>query len=90
MVTQKDLAPTDLVRKGEQGKWIPARKVKGLLNCFQRVHGISERIAEAAIKEWVLTHNGDFDWDLDEVKAICLRNLRDGIPKRYLPETEQR
>lgn len=56
---------------------------------FQKTNGISERIAEAAIKEWVLTHNGDFDWNLEDVKAICLRNKRDGIPRQYLPESEK-
>ena len=43
------------------------------LTRFQQAHGISDRIAEAAIKEWVLSHNGNFDWNLNEVKAICLR-----------------
>ena len=57
---------------------------------FQRLHGMSDRIAEAAIKEWVLTHGGDFDWDLQDVKAICLRNLRNGIPFEYFPESEKR
>ena len=35
------------------------------------------------------THRFDFDWDLEEVKAICLRNKRSGIPYRYLPESEK-
>lgn len=43
------------------------------LTRFQQAYGISDRIAEAAIKEWVLSHNGNFDWNLNEVKAICLR-----------------
>ena len=60
------------------------------LSTFQRTHGISERIAEAAIKEWVMTHGRNFDWDLDDVKAICLRNQRDGIPYEWLPEAEKR
>lgn len=59
------------------------------LTGFQRTHGISERIAEAAIKEWVMTHSRDFDWNLEDVKAICLRNQRDGIPHEWLPEAEK-
>jgi hypothetical protein len=59
------------------------------LTRFQQANGISERIVEAAIKEWVLTHNGNFDWNLEEVKAICLRNKRSGIPHAYLPESEK-
>lgn len=43
------------------------------LTAFQRLNGISDTIAEAAIKEWVLGHSGNFDWDLEEVKVICLR-----------------
>ena len=43
------------------------------LTRFQRANGISDEIAEAAIKEWVLTHNGNFDWDLEDVKRICRR-----------------
>lgn len=50
----------------------------------------SSRIAEAALKEWVMTHGRNFDWDLDDVKAICLRNQRDGIPHEWLPEAEKR
>ena len=57
---------------------------------FQKANGITERIAEAAIKEWVTKHGGNFDWNLEEVKAICLRNKRDGIPNEYLPESERR
>ncbi len=60
------------------------------LTAFQQANGISERIAEAALKEWVMTHGRDFDWDLDDVKAICLRNQRDGIPHEWLPEAEKR
>lgn len=60
------------------------------LTAFQRANGISERIAEAALKEWVMTHGRDFDWNLDDVKAICLRNQRDGIPHEWLPEAEKR
>ena len=59
------------------------------LTRFQQANEISERIAEAAIKEWVLTHNGNFDWDLEDIKAICLRNKRSGIPHNYLPESEK-
>ncbi len=55
------------------------------LTRFQQANGISERIAEASITEWVFTHNGNFDWDLEDVKAICLRNKRYGIPHEYLP-----
>lgn len=43
------------------------------LTAFQRMNDISDDIAEAAIREWVTTHNGNFDWDLEDVKAICLR-----------------
>lgn len=57
---------------------------------FQRERGISDRVAEASIKEWVITHGGNFDWNLEEVKAICLRNARSGIPYKYLPEAEKR
>ena len=46
----------------------------------QKSDGISERIVEAAIKEWVAEHGGDFDWSLEGVTAICLRNKRNGIP----------
>jgi hypothetical protein len=60
------------------------------LTAFQQANGISERIAEAAIKEWWIKHGGDFDWNLEEVKAICLRNQRDGIPHEWLPEAEKR
>lgn len=42
------------------------------LTHFQRANGISNEIAEASIKEWVLSHGGDFDWDLEEVKELCL------------------
>ena len=50
----------------------------------------SSRIAEAALKEWVMTHGRDLDWNLEDVKAICLRNQRDGIPHEWLPEAENR
>ncbi len=60
------------------------------LTAFQNQRGISDRIVEAAIKEWVTTHNGNFDYDLDEVKATCLRNKRNGIPYQYLPESEKK
>jgi len=43
------------------------------LSSFQRANGISDRIVEAAIKEWVITHNGNFDINLEEVESICLR-----------------
>ena len=46
------------------------------LTRFQRANDISDEIAEAAIKEWVLTHNGNFDWDLGDVKKICLRMFK--------------
>lgn len=59
------------------------------LERFQRQHDISDRIAEAAIKEWVLTHGGNFDWILEDVKKLCLRNKKDGIPHQYLPESEK-
>lgn len=36
-----------------------------------------------------MTHGCDFDWNLEEVKAICLRNQRSGIPREYLPEAEK-
>ena len=60
------------------------------LTAFQQANGISERIAEAAIKEWWMKHGGDFDWNLEDVKAICLRNKARGIPPEYLPEAEKR
>ncbi len=59
------------------------------LTRFQETNGISDRVAEAAIKEWFIKHNGNFDWNLEEVKAICLRNKRSGIPHDYLPESEK-
>jgi hypothetical protein len=59
------------------------------LTAFQKQHSISNEIAEAAIKEWVLTHRGQCDWNLQEVKAICLRNKEGGIPKQYLPESKK-
>lgn len=46
------------------------------LTRFQREHNISDAIAEAAIKEWVTSHGGNFDWVLEDVKAICLRMKR--------------
>ena len=60
------------------------------LTAFQKANGVSDRIAEAAIKEWVMTNGRNFDWDLEDVKAICLRNQRSGIPHAYLPEAEKR
>jgi hypothetical protein len=59
------------------------------LTRFQEANGISEKIAEAAIKEWMLTHAGNFDWDLEDVKRMCLRNKQSGIPHEYLPESEK-
>jgi len=58
------------------------------LTRFQRENDISDRIAEAAVKEWVWKH-GHFNWNLDDVKAYCLRNKRYGIPHAYLPESEK-
>ena len=52
------------------------------LTRFQRANDISDEIA-GAIKEWVLTHNGNFDWDLEDVKRICLRDKAEGIPDKY-------
>ena len=66
-----------------------------ILTRFQRQNGISDRIVEASIKEWVATNwkagRGleNFDYDLEEVTAICLRNKRNGIPHRYIPESEK-
>lgn len=48
------------------------------LTRFQIDNGISNEIAEAAIKEWVLAHGGNFDWNLSEVKSICRRLKRQG------------
>ena len=59
------------------------------LSRFQEANGISDRNAEASIKEWVLNHNWNWEWDLNEVQAICLRNRDHGIPHRYLPESEK-
>lgn len=59
------------------------------LTAFQKQHDISTEVAEAAIKEWVLTHNGEIDWNLEEVKSLCLRNKATGIPKEYLPESKK-
>ncbi len=58
------------------------------LSRFQKRNGISDRIAEAAIKEWVMT-TGNLDYDLERVKAICLRNAANGIPYKFLPESEK-
>jgi hypothetical protein len=52
---------------------------------FLKKHGVSDEIAEAAVKEWVLTHGGNFDWVLEEVQQICLRNQRTQIPEAYKP-----
>ena len=46
------------------------------LTHFQRANGISDEVAEAAIMEWVVGHGGNFDWDLEDVKAICRRMQR--------------
>jgi hypothetical protein len=43
------------------------------LTRFQQANNISDDIAEAAIKEWVLTHNGNFDWALGDVEKTCLK-----------------
>lgn len=59
------------------------------LKQFQHAHGVSDRTAEAAIKEWISNHAGNFDWDPDEVKEICLRNERLGVPHAFLPEDEK-
>ena len=50
------------------------------LTAFQKENDISDEHAEAAIKEWMDNQPGDpnFDWDLEEVKAICLRNKQKG------------
>ena len=72
---------------------IPAGLLSSLVTDTARLaqaNGISERIAEAAIKEWWMKHGGDFDWNLEDVKAICLRNKARGIPPEYLPEAEKR
>jgi len=45
------------------------------LTKIQRERGISDEIVEAAIKEWVLAHDGNFEWDLDQVKSICIRQM---------------
>jgi len=37
-----------------------------------------------------MTHGRDSDWNLEDVKAICLRNKASGIPRAYLPESEKR
>ena len=59
------------------------------LTRFQRANNISDDIAEAAIKEWVLTHNGNFDWNLEAIEIICLRNKAEGIPTKYKPINRQ-
>jgi hypothetical protein len=59
------------------------------LTRFHVANEISESFAEAAIKEWVLKHRGNLDWDLEEVKRIFLRNKASGIPYEYLPESEK-
>ncbi len=41
------------------------------LTAFQRANEVPDSIAEAAINKWVIEHGGNFDWDLEEVKAIC-------------------
>jgi hypothetical protein len=57
------------------------------LSQFQVDELISDADAEAAIKEWVTEHNGNFDWNLEEVKYLCIRNRDFGIPFDFLPET---
>jgi hypothetical protein len=76
--TTESKAPAELVLSKEEQ-----------LTEFQKANDISDRIAAAAIKEWVATHDGAPDWSLEEVKTICLRNKRDGIPENYLPESEK-
>ncbi len=83
---------TDILTSTPEGKAAADRLVSkdDQLTEFQKANGISDRIAEAAIKEWVTKHGGNFDWNLEDVKEICLRNKRDGIPYDYLPESEKR
>lgn len=57
-----------------------------LLNAFQAEHGLSDELVEVALREWWYTHDGNFDFDLDEVKAICLRFLQTGTPATNRPE----
>lgn len=57
---------------------------------FQQANRTYERIAAVPIKPRVMTHGPDFDWNLEEVKAICLRNKASGIPRASLPEAEKR
>ena len=47
-------------------------------------------MADEAINVSIITHGRDFDWNLEDVKAICLRNKASGIPRAYLPEAEKR
>jgi len=47
-------------------------------------------LADAAINVSTMTHGPDFDCNLEDVKAICLRNKASGIPRTYLPEAEKR
>jgi hypothetical protein len=70
----------------------PADKVvskEEQLGEFQKANDISDQVVAAAIKEWTATHDGGPDWSLEEVEMICLRNKRDGIPEKYLPESEK-
>lgn len=60
------------------------------LDRVQAANAFSDRVVEASIKEWAHTHGGSFEFDVDEVKAICLRNQRDGIPPEFIPDSEKR
>lgn len=57
------------------------------LTSVQQQHNITSENAEAALKEWILTRSGHFDWNLEEVTDIRLRNYDTGIPKQYLPDS---
>lgn len=59
------------------------------LDAFQAERGYSDRIVEAAIKEWVTTHGGNYDWNLEQVKKICVRNARYGIRNEFRTESER-
>lgn len=70
---------TDLLLSAPGGQALADRLVDKdkKLTEFQRANGISDEVVEAAITEWVLKHGMNYDWDLEDVKAICRRMQRE-------------
>lgn len=70
---------TDILLSAPGGQALADRLVEKdkKLTEFQRANGISDEVVEAAITEWVLKHGMNYDWDLEDVKAICRRMQRE-------------